>query len=158
MNKRFQKSLKSEITFWLTVLTKSWKTIDCLPKQSIEILRHLSIIFGVVFENIIEIILNIFLSKNIVFSKREKAPSCLVIKINQSFSSRTVSRTTTGALSWLRQFHHWSDHQTKPSIPFLYYCCNLLYNSACFAESVIILSLYWKLFCCELPGLVILFV
>jgi len=35
------------------------------------------------FENIIEIILNIFWARTFEFLKRAKAPLCLVIKINQ---------------------------------------------------------------------------
>ena len=115
-----------------------------------------------IFENKTEhtrlkIILNIFWARIFEFSKRAKAPSSLVIKINQRFHQELFSWTATGALIWLREFFHWFDHQTKPSIPFLYYFCNLLYRSACIAWIVIILSLYWRLFCCELPGLVILF-
>ena len=102
-------------------------------------------------------ILNIFWARTFEFSKRAKAPSCLVIKINQRFHQELFSRTATGALIWLRQFLHLFDHQTKPSIPFLYYFCNLLYISSCIAETVIFLSLYWRLFYCELCGLVIMF-
>jgi len=40
----------------------------------------------------------LFLIKNIVFSKRAKAPLCLVIKINQRFHQELLSSTTTGAL------------------------------------------------------------
>ena len=105
----------------------------------------------------IEIILSIFWARTFEFSKRAKAPSSLVIKINQRFHQELFSWTTTEALIWLRQFLHWFDHQTKPFIPFLYYFCNLLYRSACIVVTVIILSLYWRLFCCELPRLVILF-
>ena len=108
------------------------------------------------YETRIEINLNIFWAWTFEFSKRAKSLSLSSDQDQSKFSSRTVFSTTTGALIWLRQFLHWFDHQTKPSIRFLYYFCNLLYRSACIAETVIFLSLYWRLFC-ELPRLVILF-
>jgi len=99
-----------------------------------------------------------FLNKNIWVFKESKSA---LVSSDQDQSIVFIKNCFLELLlelwSWLRQFLHWFDHQTKPSIPFLYYFCNLLYRSACIVETVIILSLYWRLFCCELPGLVILF-
>ena len=109
------------------------------------------------FGKIRKIILNIFWTRTFEISKRAKLPLSLVIKINQHFHQELFPWTAIGALIWVRQFLHWFDHQTKPSIPLLYYFCNPLYRSACIAVIVIILSLYWRLFYCELLGLGILF-
>ena len=128
------------------------KTIDW-------ILRQLSINSWRVFEtntkNKREIILNIFWSSAMSFQER-KAP---FLSSDQDHSNSFIKNCFLNfarALNWLRLFHHWSDHQTKPSIPFLHYFCNILYRSACIVVCDTYLSLYWILFCCELPDVVIL--
>ena len=79
-----------------------------------------------------------FLSTNIWDFKESKSALSLVIKINQLFHQKLFSWTAAGAFIWLRQFLHWFDHQTKPSIPFPYYLCIPLYRSACIAATVLI--------------------
>ena len=91
-----------------------------------------------------------------IFQKRENRHSYFVIKIILLSYIKNWSLNDPWALNWLGLIHHWSDHQTKPSIPFLHYFCNLLCRTACIIVFEIILSLYWIWLYCELPGLVIL--
>ena len=83
INKRFEKSLKSEITFWITILTNSRKTIDWNFKTVVYkyLARFLKIL--------LEIILNFFEQEHCVFQERKNT----FVSSDQdqsTFSSRTV--------------------------------------------------------------------
>ena len=125
-NKALNKLLKSD-SILLNNCFNCWrKTIDCLSKQSTEFLRYLSINSWCAFWNRHEVILNHFLIKELWVFKERKMSSCFVIKIILFSYIKNWNLIDPGALNWLRLIHHWSDHQTKPSIPFLYYFCNLV--------------------------------
>jgi len=88
-----------------------------------------------------EIILNIFWSRALSFQET-KVP---FLSSDQDHSNSFIKNcflNTARALNWLQLFHHWSDHQTKPSIPFLHYFCNL------FCTEVLVLLCETHIFHC----------